>query len=221
MVLPKSFVKSLWCVTRIHTAFQNTTFGYPKSCFVFLINIFQFYHGIFLKRKMTDTWTWPAGSHALPSSASLLGSSHVLCCFSDCLPDLMGLSDFLWWSLLLLPVLSLTLSPTPTVLCSFPWRFQACSWLQVLSLCWWLSMCVCGHFLPAELQHEASSLHGSSLGLPQTCVKFQKSKTAVMNFLPKHAASPPCLLVNGPTDYQQPRSHLRSLYLSHFSQPVT
>lgn len=85
---------SLLYIIWIYIAFQAITYGYPESCFfgwlvgwfgflVFVINIFQFSYGIFPKRKIRGTSTWPLShrTHSgpaptleppLPSTSALL-----------------------------------------------------------------------------------------------------------------------------------------------------
>ena len=73
---------SLLYIIWIYIAFQAITYGYPESCFfgwlvgwfgflVFVINIFQFSYGIFPKRKIRGTSTWPLShrTHSGPAPA--------------------------------------------------------------------------------------------------------------------------------------------------------
>lgn len=192
---------SLLYVGRIYIAFLNITYGYPESCFqkinIFLTLSWNFsqeedyrHFNLTCQQQPTQTASPFFLEYSLPLTLPLLGF----------LPNLwMLLFRFLcqilqisWASCAVVTVNTSSVphlhSSASLTLHSFPWWSYASSWLQVLSLCWWLLNLFLWPFVPAELQPSAQFPTWHFTWLSQRCVKFDMPKTEMMIFLPKPAA---------------------------------
>lgn len=193
---------SLLYVGRIYIAFLNITYGYPESCFkkinIFLTLSWNFsqekdyrHFNLTCQQQPTQTASPVFVEYSLPLTLPLLGfllNLWMLLLFRF----FCQILQISWTSCVGVTVNTRSVpqlhSSASLILHSFPWWSYVSSWLQVLSLCWWLLNLFLWPFVPAELQPSAQFPTWHFTWMSQRCVKFNMSKTEMIIFLSKPAA---------------------------------